>query len=235
MKNNTFLAALKMLFGIDIILGVIAVSVLGTFILWFLNGGVILLPIFISLPIYVLIFIIAFFVLGIKFGYKAVWIIMLSFPLGWLGYSHIYKITCGPNAQDVKVMKPMAKAISGYIVKNGIPASLSNIPNLPYELQDCKRDEYYSGIYSKKVPKNKAIGYDIDIKCKTKRGITVKLGLFMDYEDNTTYLGINFESTNGTKYGILMQKKANETVYDIEEDKPYKINFESICRNPMKQ
>jgi hypothetical protein len=46
---------------------------------------------------------------------------------------------CGPNSSDVKVMKPMAEKISDYIVKNGIPESLEDIPNLPYELKDCKK------------------------------------------------------------------------------------------------
>ena len=48
---------------------------------------------------------------------------------------------CGPNMSDVKVMKPMAQKISDYIVKNGIPESLKDIPDLPYGLEGCKHIE----------------------------------------------------------------------------------------------
>ncbi|WP_428739125.1 hypothetical protein [Sulfurimonas sp.] len=46
--------------------------------------------------------------------------------------------TCGPNSTDVKIMTPQAEAISNYILKNGIPESLSEISGLPYELEGCK-------------------------------------------------------------------------------------------------
>jgi hypothetical protein len=45
------------------------------------------------------------------------------------------KVHCGASLKDVSVMKPMAEAISNYIVKNGIPKSLEDIPDLPYELE----------------------------------------------------------------------------------------------------
>ena len=46
---------------------------------------------------------------------------------------------CGPNMSDVGVMKPMAQKISDYIVKNGIPESLKDIPDLPYGLVECNK------------------------------------------------------------------------------------------------
>ena len=154
--------------------------------------------------------------------------------IGSMAFSYKYQKECGPDSADVKVMKPMAKAISDYIVKHGIPKSLSEIPNLPYRLEGCEREEYYSGAYGKKVPKREAFGYDIDIQCKTERDITVTVGSFIDFEDNTTYMGVNFESPNRTVYGISMQKKANETTYEIEEDKPVRFKSDGIC-NPLKQ
>ncbi|WP_428739775.1 hypothetical protein [Sulfurimonas sp.] len=49
--------------------------------------------------------------------------------------------TCGPNSTDVKIMTPQAEAISNYILKNGLPASsLSEIPDLPYKLHECKKE-----------------------------------------------------------------------------------------------
>ena len=50
---------------------------------------------------------------------------------------------CGPDSADVKVMKPMAEKISEYIVKNGIPKSLKDIPDLPYRLEGCEKSEEY--------------------------------------------------------------------------------------------
>ena len=52
-------------------------------------------------------------------------------------------ILCGPNQVDVEVMKPMAQKISEYIVKNGIPESLKDIPDLPYALKECKKETVY--------------------------------------------------------------------------------------------
>lgn len=56
--------------------------------------------------------------------------------------------SCGPNAKDVEIMTPQAEAISNYILKNGIPESLSEIPDLPYKFEGCKRTLLY-GKYRK--------------------------------------------------------------------------------------
>ena len=57
-----------------------------------------------------------------------------------IGVFHLYvDHTCGPNAKDVEIMTPQAEAISNYILKNGIPESLSQVPNLPYKLERCSK------------------------------------------------------------------------------------------------
>jgi hypothetical protein len=61
------------------------------------------------------------------------WIIATPFIILAL-YALLRVAFCGPNQSDVRVMKPMAEAISHYISKNGIPDSLEDIPNLPYKL-----------------------------------------------------------------------------------------------------
>jgi len=61
-----------------------------------------------------------------------------GFTIIIIGFYTYAKMTCGPNYFDVRVMKPMAEKISDYIVKNGIPKSLKDIPNLPYELERCQ-------------------------------------------------------------------------------------------------
>ena len=53
-----------------------------------------------------------------------------------------HKISCSPNKHDVKIMKPQVKAIADYIVKNGMPKSLKNIPELPYGLIGCSHQQH---------------------------------------------------------------------------------------------
>jgi len=75
-------------------------------------------------------------------GLKRLWLIVggIIIFIGILIFLIIpiwHKISCSPNSHDVKVMKPQAKAITDYIVKNGMPKSLKNIPELPYGLMEC--------------------------------------------------------------------------------------------------
>lgn len=76
---------------------------------------------------------------------------------------------CGPNSKDVEVMQPMTKKISDYIVQNGVPESLKDIPGLPYELECEKAKEEYF-IYdslgsSIKAKKEEAISMTIHEHC----------------------------------------------------------------------
>jgi len=66
-------------------------------------------------------------------GGLAVWII---------GLTVLNRIACGPNSHDVKIMKPEAKAIADYVVKNGVPKSLKDIPDLPYGLVECEHIQH---------------------------------------------------------------------------------------------
>ena len=87
--------------------------------------------------------------------------------LGILVSYHLYvSYKCGPNKKDVAVMKPMAEAISNYIVKNGIPKSLEDIPDLPYELecgQSGKECYFYNKKYEVKFYKPSYGGYELRI------------------------------------------------------------------------
>jgi hypothetical protein len=69
---------------------------------------------------------------------------VVTMVLGTMVFSSMYEKECAPNEEDVKVMKPMAEAISNYIVKHGIPESLEDIPDLPYELEGCEREVKYT-------------------------------------------------------------------------------------------
>ncbi|NOR56380.1 MAG: hypothetical protein GQ531_09245 [Sulfurovum sp.] len=67
--------------------------------------------------------------------------LLLSYVGILVGYFLFVDFACGPNSHDVKIMKPQAKAIADYVVKNGVPKSLKNIPDLPYELVECKHKQ----------------------------------------------------------------------------------------------
>lgn len=74
------------------------------------------------------------------------WIIAL--PLIALAlYAAARMMMCKPDREVVRVATPMAEKIADYIVKHGVPKSLKDIPNLPYELEGCE----VSVKYEKKV------------------------------------------------------------------------------------
>ena len=50
---------------------------------------------------------------------------------------------CRPSYSVVKIATPAVEKIADYIVKHGIPDSLDQIPNLPYELKRCKKHIIY--------------------------------------------------------------------------------------------
>lgn len=118
-----------------------------------------------------------------------------------MGLFYVYaKYTCGPNPFTVKKMKPMAEKISEYIIKNGVPKSLKDIPGLPYRLEGCERDKEFDYQENCKF-KNKTIElsfqhgkYTVDNVRFEKATIEMKKSV-----NNTTETGIliDFEKKNG--------------------------------------
>ncbi len=158
--------------------------------------------------------------------------------LGIIVLYHLYvTYTCGPDPEDVKVMKPMAKAISDYIVKHGIPKSLSEIPNLPYRLEGCKREEYYQNTNNfphtyDHVPKEKANLYQIEETCHFKN-MYLELGV-TDHMDNTRIGGmIKMVSTNKAVLTFHFRTRDGKN-YLSDKIKVSSSKSTGIC-NPMKQ
>ncbi len=131
-----------------------------------------------------------------------------------MGY---FEKECGPNPEDVKVMTPQAEAISNYILKNGIPKSLADIPNLPYALENCKwADENVEWCYFD-INENKYStrlyfvaydnGIDIDVRIHSEKSET---GMFTEIE-----------------------KISNGTFEVVEHLKAYSTKDDGIC-NPMR-
>ena len=131
---------------------------------------------------------------------------------------------CGPNRADVKVMKPMAEKISAYIVKNGIPKSLKDIPDLPYGLEGCERDKEF----------------DYQENCKFENKIINIYFRHGKYTiDDKIYEEANLEMrhvvNNTTETGLLMEfEKKNNSFSQIGKIKIYSGKTDGIC-NPMRQ
>jgi len=144
-------------------------------------------PWFINIAILVVLFIV-FVVVGGKEGIKGVGISILIYIVSLVGFNYFYNYTCGANNAEVKVMKPMAQKISDYIVKNGIPKSLKDIPDLPYGLEECKKtqENLEQCIFYKNNKEYEAEIYIlgnvyIEIYCKK-----TETGLRYELEKNTT-------------------------------------------------
>jgi len=135
--------------------------------------------------------------------------------LGILVSYHLYvSYKCGPNKKDVSVMKPMAEAISNYIVKNGIPKSLKDIPDLPYELEGCKYVEInVEQCFFKQ--KNK--------KYQTEMYLIAKSGVDISIRNNNIETGLRNSLKN-----------KNNQWFILKSNIAYSGNTSGIC-NPMRQ
>ena len=139
------------------------------------------------------------------------WIIATPFIL-LLIITVLRSTFCGPNGSDVSVMQSMERAISQYIGRNGVPESLEDIPDLPYEFSGCKKSDYYENYKSyEHVSKEKAKLHQIEEICHFKNirlefGITEELdsseieGLLRMTSSNETVLIMGFDTKDGKKF-----------------------------------
>jgi len=83
------------------------------------------------------------------------WIVMLPFIA--LVLFILARFTfCRPSYSVVKTATPMVEKMADYIVKNGMPDSLEEIPELPYKLSKCKKNiVYWTSERPRKIVENK--------------------------------------------------------------------------------
>ena len=131
-----------------------------------------------------------------------------------VGFYTYAKYTCGPNRADVKVMKPMAEKISEYIVKNGIPESLKDIPDLPYGLVRCEKHQ-----------KNleKCIFYKNNTEYESE--IYILGDVYIEIYSKQTKTGLRYELTKNSSTKNWLINKSNIA---------FSSKNSGIC-NPMRQ
>ena len=205
--------------GIKIIVGIILGTGIVICSIWFMAGGVILLHPLMIIPVLIVLFILSVIVAGITMGYKSIIVIIGSFIFGWFGFNAYYKHNCNPNSADVKVMQPMAEKISKYIVKNGMPKSLKDIPGLSYELEECKKEITYgdeNNIPRKYITKNSK-WEEIDEVCHFKN-IILNLNFAKDIKPKDAKWNghLEMDSIRGTGLIMYIEEQENNQFYRRE-------------------
>jgi len=149
------------------------------------------------------------------------WIIALPFILLAL-YALLRFTFCRPNYFVVKTATPMVEKMADYIVEHGVPESLDVIPNLPYEIKNCKRTyKYEKRVVLKDIEvltqkeADKAIVNEICYFSDNTHLYKIKLWLVEHYitpkniygklsiRSNKTHVGISFDTN---KNGKLIRK-----------------------------
>lgn len=155
-------------------------------------------------------------------GWKRILVVFVGFIVVIEIFSSYVTKTCGPNAKDVEIMTPQAEAISNYILKNGIPESLSQISGLPYKLEECKRTKTYSR-YSKQ--KHKYIYNEIETDATGE--IIKEICIFQS--DNRKYaVNIRFDADYKIGADYLKIKKCIDNIDAVEEGKGELVFYNEV-------
>ena len=168
---------------------------------------------FIIILVLIVLFGIAAIVAGVMMEFRGIIMVVASFVFGWFGFNAYYHHACGPNRSDVKVMKPMAEAISNYIVKHGIPESLKDIPGLPYELKECRKETIYGP--SVKTYFTEGALWQENTEICTFKNITLRFGLTkrLKEKDADLYGTLEMDSIRNTGLWMQIQKNKNKNFY----------------------
>jgi len=139
------------------------------------------------------------------------------------------KVHCGASLKDVSVMKPMAEAISNYIVKNGIPKSLKDIPDLPYELEGkCEMKHIFLNGYTEVNNKANADWQTFTYNCKYKKKYNIYLYFRKSINKNNLDGSIKI-SVGSTIVGLAIETNSNGKLYKSSDIGIKTIHYSGFC------
>jgi hypothetical protein len=121
-------------------------------------------------------------------------------------------------------MKPMAEKIADYIVENGIPESLKDIPDLPYRLEGCER----SVTYRKQVD----VSYRDTKKKEDASFAIINEGCRFVYKQNTYKVHFRFEDDyeiENDDRGDIDIRFEKTTVGTLLKSENGKLNYDGIA------
>jgi hypothetical protein len=155
-----------------------------------------------------------------------------------IGFYLFVKVCCGPSYFDTKLMQPMAEKISKYIMKNGIPESLKDIPDLPYGLEGCERKMYYLDKASK-IVNDEEHANELHVKeiCRTKYDIKIEQRIDkMFASSKEIFLQISLKNKKTETGAVLSWVKGIDSHHFavFQKLKFYSGKTSGIC-NPMRQ
>jgi len=174
----------------------------------------------------------------------AIAVFYLAFRL-LMGY---FEKECGPNPEDVKVMKPQAEVITNYILENGIPKSLSEIPGLPYGLEGCESKTLFKrytkyGVdeYFKERSKGGDDGEVFEEKCsfsKENNTYEVKMRFSATYKNDLKFNDenisiLNNDNLRGGKGELSLFARHSETGIDYDYVIDQKLRRWTYDNNPF--
>ena len=155
--------------------------------------------------------------------------------LSIIGFYILTQLCCAPNPFDMYKMTPMAEKISTYIEQNGIPKSLKDIPDLPYELKECKKEITYGD--ENDIPRTykteKSRWVDIEERCHFKN-ITLHFGLgkSLKFKKDKWVGTLSMNSSHNTVLGMDTNEHNNSKFYFDEMG--FQGKTSGIC-NSLKQ
>jgi hypothetical protein len=129
-------------------------------------------------------------------------------------------------------MKPMAQKISAYIVKNGIPESLKDIPDLPYGLEGCRRETTYGPSVKTYFTEDAQWKENMEI-CNFKN-ITLRFRLAKSLKEKDAKWdgSLRMDSSHDTGLWMQIEEHDNKKMYFGEMS--FSGSTKGIC-NPMRQ
>lgn len=160
--------------------------------------------------------------------------ISIAVMILYVGY---VKFSCGADSSVVRTATPMVEKIADYIVENGLPESLSSIPNLPYMIEKCEKetiyneDRNYAYIVTKEKKNSDLTAVFENCRFSDKNKL-YKIQLWFEkyYDDNNKFNGSLEVTSNGTWVGSSFKSLDGKKII-FKATKFYSHRRTGICQS----